>query len=95
MSDPQPNSDQLAVLVELSRMRMANIMFYFLLGTFLLVLGIFVYAVFWNKGGAIGKIGLGGIDTTVGWSFKYLMTYLYPKKGNDAAKFEAPENAPE
>ena len=62
MSSSHPTNDQLEVLAEVSRIRMAGIMFWFVLAVFLLVLGIFVYAVFWNKGGAIGKVGLGGID---------------------------------
>jgi hypothetical protein len=95
MSDSQPTSDQLKVLAEVSRIRMAGIMFYFLLVVFLVVLGIFVYAIFWNKGGTIGKIGLGGIDTTVGWSFKHLMTYLFPKKQGDETSIEAPQRAAE
>jgi hypothetical protein len=85
----QPTPDQLEVLAELSRIRMAGIMFYFLMVAFVGVFAVFAYAVLWNKAGTLGKIGFGGIDATVGWSFKHVVGYLFPHKSADEAGSES------
>jgi hypothetical protein len=54
------------------------VMFNFLLVMCVIFSAIFVYAVFWNKGGWIGKIGSGGIDGTIGLSFQQVVKHLFP-----------------
>lgn len=53
-------------------------MFYFLLVIFVVVLGAVLYTVFWVKKDALTSGGLVLLDGLIGWSLKYMVTYLFP-----------------
>jgi uncharacterized membrane protein len=86
MSADQVSDQQLRVLAELQRIRLARVMFYFLMIAFVVVLLILLYAIFWSNTGTIEKLGLFGIDGTLGWSFKHVVAHLFPSPNNAETK---------
>lgn len=69
---------QLKTLDILRRNRMAWIMFFFLLGAFLIVLSALIYSAFWSKGGNFIKAAFFLLDGVLGWSIKQVVAYLFP-----------------
>ncbi len=65
----------LAVLQDL---QLAKVMFYFLLVVFVIVLAALLCAVFWAKKDTLTSGVLVILDGFIGWSLRYMVTYLFP-----------------
>jgi len=68
---------QLKVLIELRRIRMAQITLRYVFTAFSILMCAFLYAVFFVKNQGINTSILGVIDGTLGWSVKAIVGYLF------------------
>lgn len=69
--------EQSQALDALRRHNQANVIFYWLLAVFTIVLGVFVYSVVWLNVHPVPLTVLLGVDGVIGWSIKYVVAYLF------------------
>jgi len=79
MTPERPTLRQARVEEILSRIKMAQITLYAVLGLFSLVLVVFLVSLFVLPSDAIAKTVLGGTDATLGVSLRAIIAYLFPK----------------
>ncbi len=83
MSNPLPSHTpgQLKALEVLQRIRMAWIIFWFLLVVFTIILAGLIYVAFWSKAESWIKIAFALLDGIVGTSITRIVWYLFPTMG--------------
>ena len=77
---------QLKVFEVVQKNRMAWIAFAIVMGMFVLVFGIFVYAAFWRPDvGGWTKVGIFLLDGVLGWAVKQIVGFLFPAPSSAAS----------
>jgi hypothetical protein len=76
---PSLTDKQLKTLKELQRIRMAWILFYFMLTLFTIAFALLVISVFFSKAAAWVQIGFFLFNGILGWSVKSLHRHLFPE----------------
>lgn len=82
---PSYTPSQLKALVVLQRTSMAWYMFWFLLITFSIGFGTFIYLVLCDKGSAAQQVSVFVLDGIIGWTMKTVVAYLFPNPANTSA----------
>ena len=80
------SEEQLKTLAVLQSLKLAKVMFYFLLVAFVLVFAALLCSVFWFKTDIRTSGAFFILDGIIGWSFRYVVTYLFPSNNTGLLK---------